>query len=260
MRLLILLRRLCGVFRKYGLGGGLLRLRRHLRTSVLQALGLPALLQKKALRRLLRSELAGKARVIQRTPVLLQRGSGCFLPQDIAAFGAGAPFRLEFGAADERVHRFGHIRIDDHLIAPDDLHQDIKCRRRAAFKNHLLRPAAAGFLIGKGHGLDAADQVRKRGVHQQVGECASVGRSDQLDSALGDGPGCPCFKLAADLIDNDDFRIVVLNSLDHHFMLKIGPADLQAAGIAHGRVRNITVAADPIAKTQGVSGRSSTSP
>ncbi len=64
MGVMTLARRLRGVFRKYGLRGGLLRLRRHLRTSVLQALGLPALLQKKALRRLLRSQLAGKARVI----------------------------------------------------------------------------------------------------------------------------------------------------------------------------------------------------
>ena len=57
-------RRLRGLFLKYGFSGGIKRIKNTFRIRLLNALAIPALLQKKSLRRLLRSQLAGRERVI----------------------------------------------------------------------------------------------------------------------------------------------------------------------------------------------------
>lgn len=58
------IKRLRGLFRKYGPYGAAKRILRLLRIRLLDALAIPALLRKKALRRTLRRQLAGRERVI----------------------------------------------------------------------------------------------------------------------------------------------------------------------------------------------------
>ncbi len=71
-----------------------------------------------------------------------------------------------------------------------------------------------------------------------------MGCADQLHAPLGDGAGGGGLQLPADLVDHDHFGVVVFDSFDHHFVLQHGLAHLHAACFAHGRVRNVAVAAD----------------
>src|SRR5690606_7620944 len=52
------------------------------------------------------------------------------------------------------------------------------------------------------------------------------------------------FQLAADLVDDDDLRVVVLDGFDHHLMLALWPADLHTARTSDSRMRHVAVAAD----------------
>ena len=71
-------------------------------------------------------------------------------------------------------------------------------------------------------------------------------RADELHAALGNGARRLGFEFAPDLVNDDDFGVVIFNGFDHHFMLKHGLADLHTARLAHGRMRHIAVAADLI--------------
>ena len=65
----------------------------------------------------------------------------------------------------------------------------------------------------QGDGLDAANQVRQRGVLQQVLQQLSVRGGDELHAALGDGAARERLRLRANLVHNDNLRHVILNSL-----------------------------------------------
>jgi len=71
-----------------------------------------------------------------------------------------------------------------------------------------------------------------------------VRRADQLYAALGDGARRLRFEFAPDLVNDDDFGIVILDGFDHHLMLKRGLADLHSARAPNCGVRHVTVAAD----------------
>ena len=104
--------------------------------------------------------------------------------------------------------------------------------------------APAGFFIRKGDGFNAADQVRQGRVEQQVVNGLAVGGTDQLDAALGNRSGGRRFQFPPDLVDHDDFRVMVLDRLNHYLMLEHGLTHLHPSGLAHGRVRHIPIAAD----------------
>ncbi len=163
---------------------------------------------------------------------------------DVPLGVAVAHFGLGRVAAQDGVYRGGHVWVHQHVVALLDLHQHFEGGWGAAFEHGLLRAAAAGFLVGQGDQLDAADQVGQGGVEQQVIERAAVGRADQLDTALGDGAGGQRLQLAADLVDDDDLGVVVLDRFDHHLVLERRRGDLHAAGAADGRVGHVAVAAD----------------
>ncbi|MNS39074.1 hypothetical protein D3C72_713430 [compost metagenome] len=128
------------------------------------------------------------------------------------------------------------------------LHGDVEGRGSLALQDALLGAAPARLLVREGHRLDAADEVREGGVHQEVLERVAVGRPDELDPALGDGPGREGLLLGADLVDDDDFRHVVLDRLDHHAFLRLGGGHLHAAGPADGGVRDVAVAGDLVGR------------
>src|ERR1035437_307346 len=165
-----------------------------------------------------------------------------------AGIVAPAQLRGDRVAAQQRIHRFGHVGMDSDLLAIEDLDDDIERRRRLALQDALLRASAARFLVAEGHGLDAADQVRQRRVEHQVVEVVAMGRADQLDAALGDGPGGLSLQLGPDLIDDDDLGHVVLDCLDHDLVLDRRRLDLHPARSTDRRVRDVAVAGDLVAR------------
>jgi hypothetical protein len=68
--------------------------------------------------------------------------------------------------------------------------------------------------------------------------------ADQLHAALGDRTRSQGLELAPDLVDDDDFRVVVLDSLDHDLVLEHRLAHLHAARLTYSGMRDIAVAAD----------------
>ena len=75
-----------------------------------------------------------------------------------------------------------------------------------------------------------------------------MGRADELDATLGDRPGRLRLQFGADLVDDDDLGHVVLDRLDHHLVLDRRGLHLHAARFADGRVRDIAVARDLVAR------------
>ncbi len=166
------------------------------------------------------------------------------LAVDLALLIAVADLGVQGVTAHQLVHGFGDVLVHHQPVALLDLDQHVEGGRGAPFEHGLLRAAAAGFFIGKGDRFDAADQVGKGGVEQQVFEGAPVGGGDQLHAALGDGAGGEGFQLAPDLIDDDHLGVVVFNRLDHHLVLQGGGAHLHAAGASHGGMGHVAIAAD----------------
>ena len=134
--------------------------------------------------------------------------------------------------------------MNGEAIAGLDLDEDVKGGRRAAFEDSLLRTATAGFFVRKCHRFDAADEVAERGVEQKVIERLPMRRADQLHTAFCDGAGGKGFEFTPDLVDDDDFGVVILHGFDHHLVLKHRLADLHATRFAHSRVRHIAIAAN----------------
>ena len=170
------------------------------------------------------------------------------LDLDGAFFVTRPHFRWKRIAAQQGVHGYHDVGVDRKTVTGLDLDQDIECWRGASLEDGLLGPAPARFLIRQGDGFDSADQVAQRRVEQQVVEGLAVGRSDQLDTALGDRARCQGFQFTPDLVDDDDLRVVILHGFDHHFMLQGGLGHLHAARLAHGRMRHIAVPADFIGR------------
>jgi hypothetical protein len=125
-----------------------------------------------------------------------------------------------------------------------DLDENVEGRRRAALEDRLLGTTAARFFIAECDGLDAANEVGKRWIEDEIFESVTVRCGDQLDAPFSDGPCGGGLEVGADLIDDDDLRHVVLNRFDHHPVLQFRRGDLHPARGADARVRNIAVARD----------------
>ena len=128
------------------------------------------------------------------------------------------------------------------------LDQHIECRGRSPFQNGLLRAAPACLLVGQGNALYPANQVRERRIQQQVLQCIAVRRTDKLYATFVDRARCLGFTFAADFVDDDHFRIVILHCLDHRFVLMCRSWNLHSASPTHGRVGNVSIPADLIAR------------
>ena len=150
-------------------------------------------------------------------------------------------------AAEHRVDRVGDVAVDHHPFAVLDLDDHVEGRRCLALEDALLGPSPARLLVAEGHALDPPDEVGQGRVEHQVVQVVAVGRADQLDAPLGDGPGGLGLELGPDLVDDDDLGHVVLDGLDHHLVLKRRRADLHPAGLADGRMGDVTVARDLVA-------------
>src|SRR5579862_3559377 len=74
-----------------------------------------------------------------------------------------------------------------------------------------------------------------------------MSRTNQLDPALRDGARSEGLLLRANLIDNDHFRHMILDRLDHYMVLQFGFRHLHPAGPADCRMRNISVARNLVA-------------
>ena len=65
----------------------------------------------------------------------------------------------------------------------------------------------------QGDGLDAADQVRQRGILEQVLQKLSVRGGNELHAALGNGAARERLRLCSNLVHYDDLWHVVLDGL-----------------------------------------------
>ena len=130
-----------------------------------------------------------------------------------------AQFQVQRFATQHAVHGIGHIAMHKQAFPFLNLDQYIKSRWGAPFKNCFLRPTPPRFFIREGNTFDAANQVGERGVQQQILQGVAVRRTDSLHAAFINRARRSGFLLAADLVDDDHFRAVIFNSLDHRFML-----------------------------------------
>src|SRR5258708_19460694 len=127
------------------------------------------------------------------------------------------------------------------------LHQHVESWRRTTFQHDFLRTAPPRLLVGERDRFDTADQVRKRGIEQQVVGRLTVRRADKLDTALGNGSRRLCLKLSPDLVNDDHFGVVVFHRLDHDFMLQRWLGDLHPPRATNRRLRHVPLAADSLA-------------
>ena len=165
-----------------------------------------------------------------------------------ALFVAPAQLRRDRVAAEHRVDRIGDVAVDHDPLAVLDLDDHVEGRRSLSLEHALLGPPPAGLLVAEGHALDPADEVGQGRVEHEVVEGVAVGGADQLDAALGDRPGGLGLELGPDLVDDDDLGHVVLDRLDHHLVLERRGSDLHPARLADGRVGDVAVAGDLVAR------------
>mmetsp|Transcript_10904 Transcript_10904/g.32684 ORF Transcript_10904/g.32684 Transcript_10904/m.32684 type:complete len:323 (-) Transcript_10904:435-1403(-) len=119
--------------------------------------------------------------------------------------------------------------------------------RRLALQHALLGSPRPRLLITEGDTGDASDEVRQRGVFDEVLQELPVSCANQLHATLSDRSACKGLGMSANLVHNDDLRHVILNSLHHDAVLHGGVRDLHAAGPADGRVGHVSVAANLVA-------------
>ena len=66
--------------------------------------------------------------------------------------------------------------------------------------------------------------------------------ANELNASLRNGAGSQGLELATDLVDDDDFGVVVLNRFDHDLVLLHRLAHLHTARLAYSRMGHIAVA------------------
>ena len=166
----------------------------------------------------------------------------------LAIFAHGSDLRRDGEAPQPLVDYLGDIVVDGQFVPALYLDHHVKRRRGLAFQDALLGSPVPGFLISQGHGLNAANQVGKCGVHDQVVQGVAVGRGDQLHPPFGDGPGRGGLLLGAHLIDDDGLGHVVLNGFDHYSVLLGRCPNLHPPGAADGGVGHVAVAGDLVGR------------
>jgi uncharacterized membrane protein (DUF4010 family) len=134
--------------------------------------------------------------------------------------------------------------VNHQLVVFHDFDDRIESRRGLAFGDGFLCAAKARLFVAQGDGLYPAHQIRKRGILNQVIQGVAVGRTDQLNTTLGNGPRRQRLFDRPDLVNDDDFRHVIFHGLDHDCMLARRVCHLHASRTADGGVRDITIAGD----------------
>ena len=117
------------------------------------------------------------------------------------------------------IHNLGDVRVHRNFAERLNLDKHNECWRGAPFKNRLLRAAAARLFVAQRHRLDTAHKIGKRRVHDDVLKGVTVSGRDQLYSALRNRACRRGFEVRSNLVDNDHFRHMILNRLDHHLVL-----------------------------------------
>src|SRR5450759_5486394 len=126
---------------------------------------------------------------------------------------------LHVEAAQYSVDNVCQVAVYGQDIAFTQFYEDIKCRSRLAFENAFLCSTALRFFITQRNRLDTSEQVDEGRIGDKVAQIVAMCRSNELDATLSDRPACLRFFDAADLIYDDDFRIVVLHGFDHDIVL-----------------------------------------
>jgi hypothetical protein len=107
-----------------------------------------------------------------------------------------------------------------------------------------LSTTPARFFVGKSNRFDTTHQVGQCRVEEQVLQVVTVGSTNELNATFCNRAGSSSFELSTNLVNDDHFRIMVFDRLDHDFMLKGGQGNLHAARSAYCRMGNIAITAD----------------
>src|SRR5450830_530666 len=154
---------------------------------------------------------------------------------------------LHVEATQNSVDDVCQVTVYSQNITFTQFYEDVKCGSRLAFENALLCPMALCFFITQCNRLDTSEQVDEGRVGDKVAQIVAMCRSNELDATLSDRPACLRFFDAADLIYDDDFRIVVLHGFDHDIVLLFVGRYLHTARRPNATMRNVTIPADLIA-------------
>ncbi len=165
-----------------------------------------------------------------------------------ALFVTPAQLRGDRIATQQRVNGVRDIGVHGHALAVLDFDDHVERGRGLALQDALLGSSPARLIVAQSHALDPADQVGQSRVQHEVVQVVAVGGSNELDAALGDGPGGGSLKLRPDLVDDDDLRHVVLDRLDHHLVLEGRRPDLHSPRLADRRVRDVAVAGNLVGR------------
>mmetsp|Transcript_13737 Transcript_13737/g.43447 ORF Transcript_13737/g.43447 Transcript_13737/m.43447 type:complete len:285 (-) Transcript_13737:654-1508(-) len=146
------------------------------------------------------------------------------------------------------VHRLRHVSNDPPLLAGHHLDGDIKGGRSLPLQDRLLHAAPLGLFVSQGHRGDAAHEVGKGGVLEDVLKHLAVAGPHQLHPPLSDGARGQSLELRPNLVDHDHLGHVVLHGLDHDLVLQLRRRDLHPSRAPHSRVRNIPIPPDLIGR------------
>ena len=102
----------------------------------------------------------------------------------------------------------------------------------------------ARFFIGKRHRFNATYQIRQCGIEHQIVQRVTVRRANQLHTAFSNRAGGHRFQFPTNLVNHDDFRVVIFDSLNHDFVLALRARHLHPARPSDGWVRYIAIPAD----------------
>ena len=146
--------------------------------------------------------------------------------------------------SQKRIHNGCGLVKNGELIASANFDQRVEGRRRLPLEDRLLRSAPSRFFVAERDGMNAAEKIRQRRIHQEVVERISVRRRDQLHAALGNRARGLRFGFGSDLVDDDHFRHVILDRFDHDGVLKIRPRHLHSAAGSDAGMGNVAVTGD----------------
>ena len=173
-----------------------------------------------------------------------------FCPLHLAALVQPANLGDDGVAAQPLVNHVGHVVVDCQPFPALYLHNYVEGGRGLTLQHRLLGAAIARFLVTEGDSLNAAHQIRQRGVHYQVVQRVAVGRGDELHAPLGNGAGGGSLLLSAHFVNDDGLRHVVFHRLDHHAMLLRWGGNLHPPRPPDGRMGNVTVSGDFVGRCQ----------
>src|SRR6516225_7481111 len=110
---------------------------------------------------------------------------------------AATYLRVNFPTAQELIDRFTNITMDSQRLPIQDLDANVESRLRFSLQNSFLTAASARFFVTQSDGLNAAYEIDKGRIFEQIFKSISVSCSNQHHAPLVDGASGSRFLLSA---------------------------------------------------------------